>query len=82
MIIINLNFLKAGIIAHKRTHTGEKPYKCCWPQCNKQFTQQSSLNSHISYKHDKEVVKRFTCEWPGCDAKFIFMNQLKVFIDN
>ena len=32
--------------AHKRIHTGEKPYLCDYPTCGKAFTQSGQLKTH------------------------------------
>lgn len=31
-----------------RTNTGEKPYKCHWPDCGKSFGQLTNLKSHVA----------------------------------
>jgi zinc finger protein CreA/MIG len=38
-----------------RTHTGEKPYICSHPGCDKRFTQSSNLTAHE--KTHKEQAK-------------------------
>nr|CAB3267909.1 ZF(C2H2)-33 zinc finger protein [Phallusia mammillata] len=35
---------------HKRIHSGEKPYECPNPNCNKRFSHSGSYSSHISSK--------------------------------
>lgn len=32
--------------AHMRTHTGEKPYQCTWPQCKWRFARSDELTRH------------------------------------
>ena len=35
--------------AHKRTHTGEKPYSCSWPECDWRFARLDILHMCISF---------------------------------
>ncbi|XP_071258688.1 zinc finger protein 367-like isoform X2 [Salvelinus alpinus] len=48
--------------AHKRTHTGERPYLCDYPDCSKAFVQSGQLKTHQRL-HTGE--KPFVCSKKG-----------------
>ena len=50
-----------------RIHTGEKPYKCNFPNCNKSFNEKGNLKTHYRI-HTGE--KPFKCNYPNCNAAF------------
>ncbi|KAM9547661.1 zinc finger protein 367-like isoform 1-T1 [Salvelinus alpinus] len=58
--------------AHKRTHTGERPYLCDYPDCSKAFVQSGQLKTHQRL-HTGE--KPFVCSKKACGSRFTHANR-------
>ncbi|ODM86834.1 putative zinc finger protein [Orchesella cincta] len=66
---------RRNLIAHQRTHTGDRPYRCSWESCGKSFTKSAYLIDHRKI-HNGE--KPYHCGWEGgCSFKFRSNEDLK-----
>jgi len=43
-------------LALMRTHTGEKPHSCSWPNCPKRFARSDELGRHLAM-HRRHLEK-------------------------
>lgn len=55
------------LVTHLRCHTGEKPYKCNIPTCNRSFSRLENLKLHIR-THTGE--KPYVCHYETCCKRF------------
>jgi hypothetical protein len=43
--------------AHLRSHTKEKPFFCCLPECDRSFTRSDALAKHMRTVHETEALR-------------------------
>ena len=71
---------------HKYIHTGERPYKCTWPKCNKRYANSfiAVIDWFLSFRQFdvcqdhmmRHELKQLKCDHPGCERMFYKQNML------
>jgi uncharacterized Zn-finger protein len=58
-----------------RQHTGDRPFKCEYPDCSGAFARSNTLTQHIREVH--YYKKQYFCDYTDCDSRFDRVDELK-----
>jgi len=69
----------ATLKLHRMRHTGDLPFVCEWPACEKKFRTNTRLEKHKKAVHENDPD--FKCDWPECGEAFVRRNYLESHIN-
>lgn len=73
--VCNRGFVQmASYHDHLRTHTGDKPFKCTAPNCDRTFTSRPALHMHRLNRHTDKEKYQHQCEY--CQKRFSVKHRL------
>ncbi|KAJ4419439.1 hypothetical protein N0V85_001011 [Neurospora sp. IMI 360204] len=65
----------ARLAAHLRSHTNDRPFKCPYDDCDKDYLEEKHLSQHIKGFHTND--RKYTCPEPGCGKSFVTNTRLR-----
>lgn len=65
----------ARLAAHLRSHTNDRPFKCPYDDCDKDYLEEKHLSQHIKGSHTND--RKYTCPEPRCGKSFVTNTRLR-----
>jgi hypothetical protein len=65
----------ARLAAHLRSHTNDRPFKCPFADCTKDYLEEKHLKQHVKGSHTHE--RSYVCVEPNCGKAFVTATRLR-----
>ncbi|KAK0709121.1 hypothetical protein B0T26DRAFT_720483 [Lasiosphaeria miniovina] len=65
----------ARLAAHLRSHANDRPFRCPYEACGKNYIEEKHLSQHVKGSHTHE--RRYACQEPDCTKSFVTATRLR-----